>query len=507
MFSGIVKIADIDDYITPSQNCIKPLISEKLPEEVNSNNTKKPSKITFTLEDDSPIYQEPDLIKIKDKSTKSAKVSLNDCLACNGCVTTAETLLIEAQSVDEFLKNSLFSNDKYSLVCISPQSILSLANYYNIPQEECFIRLCKIFQKAGVKHVFNFNSFINFTLQECYKEFKNRILDKNSLPIEKEYLMCSECPGWVCYAEKKIGEWVIPKLSKVKSPQQLIGHLLKNIFRTRIKDQEIYVTCVMPCFDKKLEATRESHRVNNNLEVDTVISTIELLDLFEKLNINFLEEKEILPEESIYMPTSQLFSGYFESPNLQGYTCLNAKDEIKIFFNSIHNFTSNSYTEFIMRQYCKEFLKDKPFKIEYKLGKNSDFKEVLLIEENSSKPILSFGMVYGFRNIQNIIRNKNKIKQCYLEIMACPGGCINGGGQMRPRNNNESSRDVLKRIEEEVISTIEKELDKGTYNILLNHIEQEASYIYSYIEKFLSQDILFTEFKALDKNSGLSLKW
>ena len=128
----------------------------------------------------------------------------------------------------------------------------------------------------------------------------------------------------------------------------------------------------------------------------------------------------------------------------------NYEDNLNLFFSTKENFSSNGYAEFILNEYIKEFLFDKNYKIERKLGKNSDYKEIFLYVGNESLPVLSFCIIYGFRNIQNILRLKNKIKYSYIEIMACPGGCINGGGQMRPKNQTESARDVLKKIEENV---------------------------------------------------------
>ena len=107
-------------------------------------------------------------------------------------------------------------------------------------------------------------------------------------------ILSSECPGWVCYAEKVVGDQAFPFMSKVKSPQQLCGFLLKHYLtlKHQIPASRIKVVTVMPCYDKKLEAVRpnfnlgvaSSHTIQDEVkEVDTVLATHELVDLIKNL--------------------------------------------------------------------------------------------------------------------------------------------------------------------------------------------------------------------------------
>ena len=100
-------------------------------------------------------------------------------------------------------------------------------------------------------------------------------------------LLSSECPGWVCYAEKVVGEQAFPFMSKVKSSQQLCGLLLKHYLSVKyqISPSRVKVVTVMPCYDKKLEAVRPDFVMSKEetntetKEVDTVLATHELVDL------------------------------------------------------------------------------------------------------------------------------------------------------------------------------------------------------------------------------------
>lgn len=463
MFSGVVKIADIDDYITPSQNCIKPISEAPI---INNKNTKdnnkpdlkgKKTKLIIGLNDEggntesNNDFMEPDLIKLKNPETKSAKITLNDCLACSGCVTTAETLLIQAQSVEEFLKNSVLES-KLAICCVSPQSIMSIAYYFGMSESQAFSKLCSVLQSVGIKFVLNFNTIAKYCLDKAYEEFCEKILNKPDVADKQKYLISSECPGWICYAEKKIGDWIIPYLSNVKSPQQIMGNFLKNAFNQLYPDKEIYISCIMPCFDKKLEATRENHKDNNNnLEIDTVISTIEILDLLTKLNIDLVTYKP-QEKENVFYSFSRLVKLFYGSSsnnlglninedqlglikNVDKNKDFLEEKEFTSFFYTDNNFSSNGYVEYIIQSLVDSETKKNngvKYEVSRKNLKNSDFKEIelKLIYNNSTEKTFSFAIIYGFRNIQNLIRNKNKIKYHYMEIMACPGGCINGG------NNN-----------------------------------------------------------------------
>ena len=149
----------------------------------------------------------------------TAKISLQDCLACSGCVTSAETVLIQQHSVDEFLK--MFQNNQTNVyIGVSMQSLASLATYFGLSGEkEAFLRLKTYFKETlGVKEVFNLDSLSQLTLELAYLEFKERYTRsakadpeklskvKKSLKWNKDIgnlpILTSECPGWVCYAEK-----------------------------------------------------------------------------------------------------------------------------------------------------------------------------------------------------------------------------------------------------------------------------------------------------------------
>lgn len=118
----------------------------------------------------------------------------------------------------------------------------------------------------GIDRVYDIAYARNYALIELKTEFLERFRNnRRNLP-----LLTSECPGWICYAEKTQGEYIIPYISRVKSPQQILGSLVKTN-----KSENVYHLSVQPCFDKKLEASRKDFydEEKQQYDVDCVIST------------------------------------------------------------------------------------------------------------------------------------------------------------------------------------------------------------------------------------------
>ena len=388
MFSGVVQIADINDFINPSQSCVKPILT--------------------------------------DNKSDSTKINLIDCLACNGCITSAETILIEEHSLNKFYS---LSKNKLNILCLSQQSLESLSYKYSINEEKIIKIITKI---LNIDLLFKLDEFILYTLNLCYKEFKN----------ENNCIITSECPGWICYAEKKVGNEAFKYMSKIKSPQQIFSILIRSVLKDKFgNDDNYFISSIMPCFDKKIESVR------NKDEINCVISTIELCDEIDKVfkDFNYNDIKNVKVNFSEF---KKLMDNY-NSNNLSEFKLYlekNYKDyKLENEYHTKINFSSNAYCEFILSKIEEE---NNNYIIERKDGKNKDIKEIIIYKDNSKNEIYKkLCIAYGFRNIQNIVRNikRNKLDYDYIELMACPGGCVNGGGQIKENNKN---RELLKLISE-----------------------------------------------------------
>jgi len=231
--------------------------------------------------------------------------------------------------------------------------------------------------------------------------------------------------GWICYAEKSQGGIAVPYLSSTKSPQQIMGTIVKYHLskKLNLNPEQIYHVTIMPCFDKKLEASRDDFYsdVFKTHDVDCVLSSLEILDVLKEKNIDFP-----LLEES---PIDNLFT------NVSGETIFGAKGG------------SGGYLEYIFKYAAKVLYNVDVTNVEYIVGRNSDFKEVKL--EVGGKTVLHFAQMYSFKNINTLMR-RIKDKKCtfdFVEVMACPSGCVNGGGQLRS-STKENPKALLVKVEE-----------------------------------------------------------
>lgn len=404
-FSPTLRLGDLNDFIAPSQACI-----------VSLKGSKKP------LLDKKP--DRPQVVLTPKQQLEPVKISLKDCLACSGCITSAETVMLEKQSLDEFL--SALTKGKDVVVSLSPQSRASIAVHYGISPLRVFKKLTAFLKSLGVKAVFDTSCSRDIVLIEACNEFVNRFKqdgDNNAqspLPV-----LSSACPGWVCYAEKTLGSFVLPYVSSVKSPQQAIGAAIKHHLcqALGLRLEEIYHVTVMPCYDKKLEAARDDFVFDDNLtEVDSVLTTGEILDLLKLKGVDFKDLEE--------SPLDRLLTNVTEEGHLYGVAG-----------------SSGGYAETIFRHAAKAlFGHTIEGPLEFKTLRNSDFRELTL--ELEGKTVLKFALCYGFQNLQNIVR-KLKTRKCdyqYVEIMACPAGCLNGGGQIKPKTG-QTPKELINSLE------------------------------------------------------------
>ena len=234
--------------------------------------------------------------KLQSETSPPAQISLTDCLACSGCVTSAEAVLVSLQSHAEVL-NALDSqpsidlstittehetkkhDGKVFVASVSPQVRASLAATYGVSEAEAGCMIDQLLGGPqglstggkfgnGFTWIIDTNAMREASLVLGAEEVTASLQtperpgasndDGASTKMPKRPLISSACPGWVCYAEKTHPH-VLQHLSRLKSPQALTGTLLKTILskRLNISPDQIWHVSIMPCFDKKLEASRE----------------------------------------------------------------------------------------------------------------------------------------------------------------------------------------------------------------------------------------------------------
>ncbi|XP_017073840.1 probable cytosolic Fe-S cluster assembly factor GE22682 [Drosophila eugracilis] len=474
-FSGALQLADMDDFITPSQICTKPISIDKA-------KTKTGSKITINGD---ICFEE---FENKKQNLKKVEISLQDCLACSGCITSSEGVLITQQSQDELLKvlreNSKIKasgdcdNVRTIVFTVATQPLLSLSHRYQISAEKTARHLAGYFRSLGADYILCTKVADDLALLECRQEFMERYHENKNLTM-----LSSSCPGWVCYAEKTHGNFILPYVSTTRSPQQIMGVLVKQFLakKLNIPGSRIYHVTVMPCFDKKLEASREDFfsKTNNSRDVDCVITSVEVEQMLT-------EDERTLTQ---YDPEDLDWPWSDTRPNYMVWA---------------HEATlSGGYAEHIFKFAAKELFNEfTPKELEFKQLKNRDFREIIL--EKNGKAVLKFAIANGFRNIQNLVQKLKRgklVKYHFVEVMACPSGCINGGAQVRP-TTGQHVRELTQQLEELYqklpLSQPENSTTKHIYCDFLDGFQTEKSY-----------ELLHTSYHAVENQFGASLniKW
>ncbi|KAJ6499910.1 iron hydrogenase [Mycena vitilis] len=463
-FSGALTLTDLNDFISPSQACIKPV------EQANPEPQKQLGAASTEIHVDAAgSYYEvssdgPSSLQASSSGSgrklEQAQISLNDCLACSGCITSAESVLITLQSHTEVLTfleaNELEapSSRKLPVLSIAPQTLASLAaavsSRTKVPTTpRQILRRLRVFSESilGFAHVFDTTFSRHVALREHVQEFEERRAQADSsgqLPM-----LASACPGWICYAEKAHSE-MLPFIARTKSPQQIMGTLVKNWMGQmwgRLP-HEIYHVSVMPCYDKKLEASRSDfyNSVYSTRDVDCVITTGELeLILKEKgwdLSSTVQGELDELPLPGWSKRPHSIASHHL--PELITHAGTSSGSYLH---SIISHVTATSPT---------------PLVLSVKAMRNSDYEEYVLRRESDQAEVFKGAKCYGFRNLQNVVRKVGRERGVrvgsgaagrlagravvrrgkksgeeergydYVEVMACPGGCVNGGGQLKP---------------------------------------------------------------------------
>lgn len=447
-FSGAVKLADLDDFLGPSQECIKPKMdaaAARLPggtekaEEEPPGEGRRVVQLEMEANNDAAVAvpgAEFGQIRVSADESKTATITLDDCLACSGCVTSAETVLITQQSTDEFAASLALPREgdgelrrAVFVVTVSPQSRAALAQRYGMGLAETALRLDAFFRSLGVDHVFDAACGSDLAQLEARAELMARVRAAAGTGKGPAPLLASECPGWVCYAEKTQGERVLDHISRVKSPQQAMGAVVKRYFVPRRYPgrgpADVYHATVMPCYDKKLEGSRADFFIEEHgtREVDCVLTTGEVLGM--------IEARAGAGGLAAVAPSPRLDSFLGD-----GAAAADAAAAAAAVCMPPDAGASGGYVESLYRHAARELLGEAAAPpagqpLPYEQGRNGDFQELTLRLPGGAPPV-RFARAYGFRNIQNVVRKlkRGRLPYAYVEVMACPSGCLNGGGQV-----------------------------------------------------------------------------
>lgn len=417
-------LGDLNDYIQPSVACLKP--------PTGGNDEKQP------LAENSPVL-----------------ANLNDCLACSGCITSAETVLVTEQTrqqLYEVLANNAQSPpelQKIVIVSLCAPSRTALCKLYGEPSPlSTFRRLNHFFVNVLRVHMMLDTTFgYNFALKAAAEEFVQRYRDGQAAGQKMKTLLSSECPGWVCYAEKK-QQPMLAQICTVRSPQQIMGALVKSYMAEQLSSElgrpigrnDIFHVSIQACYDKKLEAARADFADDDHVrDVDCVIATNELVQMIDERGPE--GGFSAMPEASL--PTNSPFPTWYQDAMGQCHLQKHPGTSAGGYLAYILSYAAD--TLFGIRL-AEDIRKDPRITFEYHRS-NIDYVEFTLRssagDPKSSSVLLRFAAIYGFRNIQTFVQKAKtrRVDYHFVELMACPGACLFGGGQPPLRTTDGSTTD------------------------------------------------------------------
>ncbi len=322
------------------------------------------------------------------------------CITCGQCILVCPTGALHEKDDTDKVWRALENPDLHVVVQTAPSIRVSLGEEFGLPQGELVVgKMVAALRRLGFNRVFDDCFGADVCIMEEGQELLTR-LEGNGGPLP-QFTSC--CPGWVKFCENFYPE-LIPHLSSTKSPQQIFGALSKTYYAqlAGIPPAKIFSVSIMPCVAKKFEAGRPEHRDSGYRDVDVVLTTRELARMIRMSGINFAD----LPDEEFDSPMGEasgagvIFGasgGVMEAALRTVYEKINGAEILEKELEKIRSFNEVREAEFT-------------------LG------------ERTIRVAVARNIGEG-RKLCERVQNDQEHRYDFIEIMACPGACVGGGGQ------------------------------------------------------------------------------
>lgn len=335
-----------------------------------------------------------------------AGLNISSCVNCGQCIMVCPTGALREKSNIKEVVDALNDPEKFVVVQHAPAISVSLAEEFNLPPgQDVSGTMTAAFRSLGFDRVFDTAFTADLTIMEEASELVHRISNNGTLPM-----MTSCSPGWIKFVEQFYPDF-IPNLSSCKSPQQMLGAVIKSAFAEKegIDPKKIYSVSIMPCTAKKFETRRPEMGQDGVADIDAVLTTREFAKLIKQYGLDL---KTMTPEPPD-MP--------FGSRSTAGKLFAATGGVMEAALRTAHHMITG---------------KELPLKTIDALRGLDDMKEARLKVGDLEVGVAVVSGLGNARKLLDEIRAGRKDIH-FIEIMSCPGGCIAGGGQ--PFNNDLDS--------------------------------------------------------------------
>lgn len=320
------------------------------------------------------------------------------CVFCGQCAAVCPVGAIVEKDDTAKVWDAIYDSDKHVIVQVAPAVRVALGDAFNLPKGSIVTgQMVAALRRLGFNHIFDTNFTADLTILEEGNELIKRVTEGGTLPM---ITSCS--PGWINFIEGRY-DHLLDHLSTCKSPQQMFGALSKSYYAEKagIDPKKIYTVSIMPCTAKKYEANRPEMVTNGVQEIDAVLTTRELARMIQSAGIDFtgLEEDQFDNPFGIGTGAGAIFGatgGVMEAALRTAYEVITGKGLPSLNFTEVRGL---------------EGIKESTVHID-----GLDLK---------------VAVAHGLGNAKVLLKQIDKGESPYhfIEVMACPGGCIGGGGQ------------------------------------------------------------------------------
>lgn len=319
-----------------------------------------------------------------------------DCVNCGQCIKVCPVGALTPKRQIDQVWDAIYDKKKKVVVQIAPAVRVAIGENFGFePGEVTTGRIVTALRMMGFDKVYDTSFAADVTVIEEGNEFLARLEKGEKLP---QFTSC--CPAWIKFAEQYYPE-LLTNISTCRSPQQMFGSLCKEVLTKdmKLKREDLVVVSIMPCTAKKFEADRAEFAVDGNKDVDFVLTTQELALMVKERGIDF----------------GKLEVGGFDMP-------FGFKSGAAVIFGS-----SGGVSEAVLR-YAANALGDGPFTEYRELRADAGIK---ITEVSIGGKKLRLAAISGLANTRELIEKIKNGEEKFdiVEVMACCGGCINGGGQ------------------------------------------------------------------------------